>query len=55
MIIISTQFKLEFIDNKALEATAIFMDTVQRCSWIGNSLPYFDSAAVLKWKALNLR
>ena len=53
--IVLSQLKLEFIDNNAVEATAILMDTVQQCSWIEYSPPYFDPAAVLRWNFLNIR
>ena len=48
------QLNFTFINNSALQATAIFMLSALQCSNI-NSAPYFDAASILKWPFLNIR
>ena len=50
-----SQLNFTFIDNSALEATAIFMLSALQCSWIGNFPPYFDPGSVLKWPFVNVK
>ena len=49
------QLNFTFIDNDALEATAIFMLSALQCAWIGNHPPYFDAGSVLSWPFLNIK
>ena len=49
------QLNFTFIDNDALEATAIFMLSALQCAWIGNHPPYFNAGSVLSWPFLNIK
>ena len=55
VVIFFIQLNFTFIDNDALEATAIFMHSAFQCAWIGNHPPYFDAGSVLNWSFVYIR
>ena len=50
-----SQFNLTFIDNSALEGSAIYMHSAVQCSWSTSFSPFFDTSSILKWAFVNIR